>query len=529
MQRTAKIGSTRVYEKASDPTNITTKESTVFEAHLVKRVQFQKCTAASVHESDMRALDWCAIDQRGFRKFIRDILRRVPVNKSGKYLGPSEKFGGGEDRGNDIGRIGIRKESIERQRGNLAFRCLLVDIVNEPDMLIGATSKELNGMLSTWIRSNIVTPSIVCDCLNRLVPLNNVPGLEDYIYTKILGQGSYGIALRVQHKDDMKSDGIALCKTVKIILGPVAGETRNKYDHTPVEEAALQRHLAVHEIAPRILTTLDMYKVSILGRTMHMVVMESLDCTMSDYLKCVETAFPASIRKKRGDHKARMYHFDKMFNAVSGLILKMRAIRVTHMDMHTKNVMFRIRHNASSIIGEIDVARVIDAGQLATGKHDPRTDLAALLYGINMDTTRSSTRRYFLNVCRTFLIKEYPDLCRSASGSKVPCEDLSGADDIRLHLFHIMSRHIKHGKNMRLHVTREDDVCSHTSGTGTDDSVRTISASTIITADNINRVGSKVRCSGRSKLGIRCRRYTLHAQSQLYLCYSHRNASDVAT
>jgi hypothetical protein len=516
MLRTVKVGSPRVYEKASNPTNITTKESTVFEAHLVKRVQFQKCTAASVRESDMGTLDWCAIDQRGFRKFIRDILRRVPVNKSGKYLGPSEKFGGGEDRGNDIGRIGLREESIERQRGNLAFRCLLVGIVNHPDILLSATSKKLEGMLSKW--SDTVTPSIVCDCLNRLVPLTHEMGLQDYIYTKILGQGSYGIALRVQHKKDTESDGSALCKTVKIILGPVAGETMNKYDHTPSEEAALQYHLAAHEIAPRILTTSDiMYQVSILGRTMHMVVMESLDCTMSDYLKCVETAFPASIRKNRGDHNARTYHFDKMFQAVSGLILKMRAIDVTHMDMHTRNVMFRIRHNASSIIGEIDVARVIDAGQLATGKHDPRTDLAALLYGINMDTTLRSTRQYFLNVCRTFLIKEYPELCRSASGSKVSCEVLSGVDDMRLRLFHRMSRYIKHGKKMQLDVRRDDDA------------VCTVSPPHIIAAHNITRVGSKVRCSGRSNLGARCRRYTLHAHSWLYLCYSHRDASGIAT
>ena len=485
--------------------------SDVFALQLNLRTQLQTCAAASVYKVNLDSPDWCAIDQRSLRKFIRDTLRRKPVTGDGAYLAPNETFGGG----------GKKVRNTVQRRGDIAFKCLLVGAVTDPDTLLRATYPTLQGALSDWLRSNMVHPGASCECLRRIASLSTIPELDGYIYTKILGRGSFGLVLRVQHVAHTDVDVDTMCKTVKIILGPSYGEQRDLHDHTPQDEARIQRELSRHEITPRVLTNSDVHPIMILGRQMHVVVMEPLDCTMSDYLTCIEAAFPGSHLAHR---KARESYFAQTCVAVCGLILRMRSINVTHMDMHTSNVMFRLHRDPTSTIGAIVLARVIDTGQLATGKHDPRTDVAALLYGVAIDITRTASRRYFERFFRSFLNREYLSLCQSVVDSRDACHKINGDNDMRLRLFRTMSHHVKHGKNVQFETTATTNERAKSAGTVVHQASYQPTKNTAHDEEYDKVKNVKVRCTGRTTRGSRCRRYTLYGvynSTQLYRCYSH--------
>lgn len=192
----------------------------------------------------------------------------------------------------------------------------------------------------------------VCEKIVNLFPQLVPPG-GNWRIVRHLGQGQYGSTFLAVNPAGKEA-------AVKVIY-----ET-GREPVSPTEEFQLQRTFAKLDLAPRVINTAS---VVFGGKQFHILTMERVEFTLNDLL-CFQRLTPKTLQS--------------IAYALAKFLWKMYKEGITHGDMHSQNIMFRL----NPVTNEYEPL-LIDFGFATTKFNDPKVDALQLITDLNELTMMS--------------------------------------------------------------------------------------------------------------------------------------------
>lgn len=238
-----------------------------------------------------------------------------------------------------------------------------------------------DAMLSTYLKASGRAPEHVKRYVNNILRritstcdeiANYMPKgcIQNWTIIKKLGQGAFG-AVFLAEKDGQTA-------ALKIII-----DSPDNSNFVPIEdEVRMQRAFAAAGLAPRLYCHA---KTNVGRSTIHMILMEPVDFTLNAFM-CRDVVNHDSLKA--------------IAMSIFKTLLKMKRLNVTHGDMHTENIAFRVQPDGTYKM------LLIDFGQSSLRVHRPLVDAEQLLSDlIELEQASPKITRYISRVLTYYLQK----------------------------------------------------------------------------------------------------------------------------
>lgn len=235
----------------------------------------------------------------------------------------------------------------------------------------------------------IYNPNIMCLVAQKHLPKSKY--LKGWQVVKLLGSGKFGTIFLIQKGTKLRA--------VKIMFPSYKDWT------TPVEEFHLQQKAARIGIAPKVL---NYSKHSKFGRTMYVIIMDTMDMDLVTYLKCISTLVKPKERKE---------YLAGLFRGIRTLFFKMKRHNFTHGDLHPGNIMLRYTSDGKTL-----EVLLIDFGQSSSQINYPWVDVSQFLRVLQWDFKEMYPQ--FKQFFNQLLRELYPDKNKTIAGTDDEFYDL---------------------------------------------------------------------------------------------------------
>jgi hypothetical protein len=208
-------------------------------------------------------------------------------------------------------------------------------------------------------------PNTPCRAFKRYLPKSKM--LRGWEALSVIGRGKFGVVFLMQRG-----------KTQRVLK--IVQDKKTSFN-SPKVEVQIQTVAAAAGIAPKIRGQIERY-IGTDGLHRIMFFTDSLDITLSSYLRCIELTLG-------NDLNAKQRLWELIVVALFALMTKMKKLNMTHSDMHTENVMLGFESADKLKI------QLIDFGQSSLKECHPSVDVSQLLRTIRMDNVSRECEDYF--------------------------------------------------------------------------------------------------------------------------------------
>lgn len=227
----------------------------------------------------------------------------------------------------------------------------------------GRASEQAKRYVNTILRRIVNN----CDEMVNYMPRGCIKG---WSVIKKLGQGAFGAVFLAEKEGKLAA--------LKVIID--SGDNSN---FVPIEdEVRMQRVFASSGLAPQIYCHA---KTSVGKTTIHTILMEPIDFTLNAFM-CREVVTHDTLKA--------------IAMSIFKALLKMNRLNVTHGDMHTENIAFRVQPDGTYKM------LLIDFGQSSLRVHKPLVDAEQLLSDlVELEQASPKVTRYISRVLSYYLQK----------------------------------------------------------------------------------------------------------------------------